>query len=232
MWHTSKGLVHKQEAVLLLQSMWSTCVLCVCVVWKVPSHKHIHCLYSAKDKDHPDLNKNIHIWTVSFIKPAYCAQAYLYTPICRACKVSFLLMLKHGPRQALILSQTLSLSFSPFIFFPPSRCFQLQETDVSSCLTSRLNFFALLCFFLEWQPLSRGTSAMTNTHRFKVTLFPSNRSLYYAPPRSLCTLVKVMAPICKDCFWAWQGHMSGGGGVIAGFQCPSRRWWCWTMKRE
>lgn len=132
---------------------------------------------------------------------------------------------------SLKLSQPLYLSFSPFIFFPPSRCFQLQETHVSSCLTSRLNVFALLCFFLEWQPLSRGTSAMTNTHRFKVTLFPSNRSLYYAPPRSLCTLVKVIAPICKDCFWAWQGHMSGGGGVIAGFQCPSRRWWCWTMEQ-
>lgn len=115
MWHTSKGLVHKQDAVLLLQSMWSTCVFCVCVLWKVPSHKHIHSSYSAKDKNHPDLNKNILIWTVSFIKPAYCAQAYLYTPISRACKVSFLLMLKHGPKQALILSQTLSTSLPQFL---------------------------------------------------------------------------------------------------------------------
>lgn len=115
MTHKQRTCAQARSSVAITKHVEYMCILCVCVLWKVPSHKHIHCSYSAKDKNHPDLNKNIHIWTVSFIKPAYCAQAYLYTPISRACKVSFLLMLKHGPKQALILSQTLSTSLPQFL---------------------------------------------------------------------------------------------------------------------
>lgn len=42
-------------------------------------HKYIHCSDSGKDKNHLDLNKNIHTQTFLFITPAHCAQAYLHT---------------------------------------------------------------------------------------------------------------------------------------------------------
>lgn len=92
-------------------------------------------------------------------KPFYLSHLHIVHipphPISQACKMGCLFTLKHGPKRMQTPLITLpSLSFSLSIhLFPLSRRYQLEETDVSSCFTSWLNFFGLWCSFLEWRPV-------------------------------------------------------------------------------
>lgn len=157
-------------------------LVCVCVcVDGVAVSQHTDCSNSAKDKNHLVLNKKYTHPNIFIYHTCTLCTGIPPHPISQACKMGCLFTLKHGPKRTLILLLSLSLSIH---LFPLSRRYQLEETDVSSCFTSWLNFFALWCFFLEWRPVSPSlrTILMTNTHGFQVTLFPSNQRRYSTLP--------------------------------------------------
>ncbi len=159
MWYTSKR-PFAQAAVWISSGVCSQGPLraCVCVFVHMEQHlpeelKHRLFTFAAqiqpKTKNHPYFKKiytcpNIFIYHTCTLCTGLPPQL-----ISQACKMCCLFMLKHGPKRSLILSRSLSIHL-----FPLSRRYQLEETDVSSCYTSWLNFFALWCLFFEWRPVS------------------------------------------------------------------------------
>lgn len=138
-----------------------------------------------------------------------------------------LFTLKHGPEPSL-----------PSIHLPPpSRRYQLEETDVSSCFTSWLNFSALWCFFLSSGDFIYLLFARNNRNDKARMDFKSLCSLATEPlpasPRKLLevsTNTPVKCSPCGDCLTLGGGCKSGGGGVTSGFKCPSGRWWARTKE--
>lgn len=139
------------------------------------------------------------------------------------------------------LSHSLSLSHSSYLslshsihLFQLSRRYQLEETDVSSCFTSWLNFLALWCFLLEWRPVS----LLQERPSWQIPAdFKSLCSLAtedgIVPPHLRAGVLgitnAVMPPLWR-LLPSLTRRRSGGGGVTSGFECPSGRWWDRTME--